>query len=64
MDPIADLCNIDPTTRHVGRERARQFAEEHGAEVMEVSAKTGENIDDLFNKVCDVCHHFVAIFHS
>eukprot|EP01126_Amoeba_proteus_P049909 TRINITY_DN585_c0_g1_i26.p1 TRINITY_DN585_c0_g1~~TRINITY_DN585_c0_g1_i26.p1 ORF type:complete len:140 (-),score=10.17 TRINITY_DN585_c0_g1_i26:309-728(-) len=38
-------------TRHVPRDGPEEFAQSHECELIEVSSKTGENIDVLFNSL-------------
>jgi len=42
------MCNVFSTQRDVTYDEAKQFAEENGLLFMEASAKTGDNVEDVF----------------
>jgi len=44
---------LDAGTRKVDRARAEDFARDHNCNFFEISAKTGENVDKLFEKVVE-----------
>jgi len=50
-----DLVQAQPNLRKVDLGEAKRYAQSIGAEVVEASAKTGENINEMFNKVVLTC---------
>jgi len=50
-----DLAEANPSTRRVDMGEARRYAHSIGASVLEVSAKTGVNVNEAFQHVTTVC---------
>ncbi|XP_016897471.1 ras-related protein Rab-24 isoform X2 [Cynoglossus semilaevis] len=48
-----DLIDEDRTLRQIDYHDAQDFAEDIGAEHVETSSKTGNNVDELFQKVAE-----------
>uniref|UniRef100_A0A8P4GHC9 Ras-related protein Rab-24 n=1 Tax=Dicentrarchus labrax TaxID=13489 RepID=A0A8P4GHC9_DICLA len=48
-----DLVEADRSIRQIDYHDAQDFAEEIGAQHFETSSKTGNNVDDLFQKVAE-----------
>lgn len=42
-----DLLDSDPDARQVSHEEAVQWAQEHGLEYLETSAKSGQNVEEV-----------------
>ncbi|MCF2139638.1 MAG: GTP-binding protein [Candidatus Lokiarchaeota archaeon] len=64
MQELEDNCGKIPTLlvgnkidldREVSREEGLDFAMKHGFLFMECSAKTGENVQDMFYKLINTC---------
>jgi predicted GTPase len=48
----------DKETREVSKDEAEAFAESHGVQYFEVSAKENKGIDDIFNRALEsVCQN-------
>uniref|UniRef100_A0A493U1X8 RAB24, member RAS onco family n=1 Tax=Anas platyrhynchos platyrhynchos TaxID=8840 RepID=A0A493U1X8_ANAPP len=56
----SDLLEDDPRTRAVDFHDAQDYADEVKAELFETSSKTGQSVDELFQKVAEDYVHFTA----
>jgi Ras-related protein Rab-10 len=52
---VGNKCDLE-TSREVSRERAQQFCQEYGMELLEASAKSGENVLKSFEKLIEIVH--------
>ena len=50
---VAQKCDLEE--RVISEEKGKELANELGVEFFEVSAKTGENIEELFNHLVQKC---------
>jgi len=53
---VGNKCDLDPS-REVPREKAEQFCIEFGMEMLETSAKSGENVLQAFEKLIGIVHN-------
>jgi len=52
---VGNKSDLEPS-REVPREKAEQFCQEHGMEMLETSAKSGENVLKAFEKLIGIVH--------
>jgi len=52
---VGNKSDLDPS-REVPLEKAQQFCAEHGMEMLETSAKNGENVLQVFEKLIGIVH--------
>jgi len=57
--PMILLANKSDERREVSVEEGKEKAKKHGAMFMEVSAKTGENVEEAFGRFTDTIYHFI-----
>lgn len=53
---VGNKCDLEPS-REVPREKAEQFCIEFGMEMLETSAKSGENVLQAFEKLIGIVHN-------
>ncbi len=66
IHPSVDVVQENPSMRKVDFAEAKRYASSIGAVVVEASAKTGENVNEMFDQVrsSSLHHHFIIASSS